>query len=115
MRAASAVGIHDNFAPGKTGVGLRAADDKFARGVNVNFGVLINPFFDGGNNGRGFNFFLGFFGDFGTRSIQNIFRVLGGNDHRVHAHGFAVYIFHGYLALGVRAQVRQHFGAAGLF
>ena len=39
--------------------------------------------------------------------LADVGAVLAGNDHRVDAHGLAVVVLHGDLALAVRAQVIQ--------
>ena len=97
----AAVGVHDDFAACQAGVALRAAHNKAARGVDVILRVLVQQL--GGND---------LLNDLAADVLMQLLladvgAVLAGNDHRVDAHGLAVVVLHGDLALAVRAQVIQ--------
>ena len=97
----AAVGVHDDLAARQAGVALRATHNKAARGVDVVFRVLVQQL--GGND---------LLNDLAADVLMQLLladvgAVLAGNDHRVDAHGLAVVVLHGDLALAVRAQVIQ--------
>src|SRR5699024_10338901 len=95
----AAVSIHDDLAAGQAGVTLRTAHHKAAGGVDVVLGILVPQ--------------LG--GDHRTDHLLHhlaaqllhlhVRAVLAGDDHSIHAHGLAVVVLHGHLALAVRTQV----------
>ena len=102
MASITAVSINDDLAAGQAGITLRAADNKTTGGVDVILGVFIQQF--GGDDG---------FDDMLHHIGMQLFltdgrAVLAGNNNSIHAHGFAVIVFYGNLALAIRAQIIHH-------
>ena len=96
MASITAVSINDDLAAGQAGITLRAADNKTTGGVDVILGVFIQQF--GGDDG---------FDDMLHHIGMQLFltdgrAVLAGNNNSIHAHGFAVIVFYGNLALAIR-------------
>ena len=101
MAGITAVGVHDDLTAGQTAVTLRATHHKTAGGVDVILGVFVQQLgWDGLLNDFPENIFF-------QLCQRDLGAVLAGNDHRVHAGGLAVHIFHRHLALAVGAQVIQ--------
>src|SRR6185437_903439 len=102
VAAHAAVGVHDDLAAREAGVAHGAADDEAAGGIDVVFGVLVEPVF--GKHGLD-----DMLKDVGVQVlVADAFRVLRGDDHGIDARGLAGrFIFHGDLALAVRSQIGQ--------
>ena len=101
MGGIATVGIDDDLAPGQAGVPRGAAQHKAAGGVDEVLGVVRKQLcgnFRADNIGHHVP---------GNLLLGHLRSMLGGNDHRIHRHGAAVLVGHGYLALSVRPQVGQ--------
>ena len=101
MGGAAAIGIHNDLPPGKSGVPHRAAHHKASRGINVEFGVLINILYRNNGLNDGFHHRLP------QLLERHVGVMLGGNDDGGTAEDLAVLaILHRYLALSVGPQPR---------
>ena len=101
MRGIAAVGIHDDLAARQARIPFRTAHDKAPGGVDEVLGLPVQEVRrDGGPHDA-----LDQVAADGL--LVRVRAVLGGQDDGVHAHGLAVQVFHGDLALSIRAQVGQ--------
>ena len=101
MRAPASVSIHDYFSARQARIPLRPADFETARRVDVNFCVFVEKF-------RGDHFVHHVFFDILAQLfLRHLPVVLGGNDHRIDAHGTLVVVFHGHLRLSVGTKIGQ--------
>ena len=107
--AHAAVGIDDDLAPGDAAVAHRSADDKAPGGVDE----VIWSCWSSSSAGM-----AGCDDVFHHRLldlvVRNVIGVLGADQHRIHAHGFAVGVFHGDLGFAVGVEPGQGAGFAHL-
>jgi len=89
VAAHAAVGIDDDLAPGDAGVAHGSADDEAPGGVDVDLVAAVEQLSGDGGVDDVLDDALG---DVGVRDIG---RVLGGDEHGIHAHGLAVGVLHG--------------------
>ena len=112
MRAAPAVGVDDDLPARQPRVPLRTADDELARRVDEDLGLFVEQL---RGNDCPDDVLLHVGGDL---RLRNLLGVLGGDDHRIHAHGRSSLVLDGDLRLAVGTQVGQrpvlaHLGEAG--
>ena len=109
MRCAAAVGVNDDLTAGQAGVALRSADHKAAGGIDIDLGVLVQQLSRNGGLDDQLNHILA---DLLQRSLG---AMLGGQHHRIHAHGLAALIvLHRDLGLAVGTQVVHQTGLTHL-
>ncbi len=93
MGAASAVGVDDDLAAGEAGVAVRAADDEFSGGVDVEDDVIVPELF---GNARADDLLddlaLGLFADGVLLLVDDGSVMLGGDDDGVDADGLFVFV-----------------------
>ena len=95
----SAVSVHNDLAPGQTGVAHRAADHEPAGRVHQDLGFAVQHV-------RRDDLFNHHLADIAANYVRADLRVvLGRDDHRVDPRRHPVVIFHRHLRLAVRAQV----------
>ena len=101
MTGHAAIGIHDDFPPGQTGIPLRTADDEPAGGIDVVDGVFVQQV----SRNHRFDYV---FQDVPAQLFHGNFRSMLGGDHNgIHADRFVVFIFHRHLGFTIRTQVWQ--------
>ena len=104
----AAVGVHNDFPARQAAVAHRTANDKAASGIDEELGVGVNQFFrQSVADDQLFDFCVN--GDVADSLI-----MLGGDHHGFDALHFIAVVFHGDLALAVRAQPGQGFFLADL-
>ncbi len=106
VRAGTAIGVHNDLAPGQATVALRAANDETSGRVDQVFGVSGQP----GLGQHGFDDVFNHRFDkrrLHMLTVAHVGAVLARQHHGVNAVRFAVHIAHGDLALGVRPQERH--------
>ena len=109
MRGHPAIGVDDDLASGDAGVGLRSADDEFARRIDVILGVFVQQL---GRDDREDDFLDDFvdrrFGDLLAGPVQDLFGVLGADNDRVHAIRPAIAVLDRHLRFSIRPEVFQN-------
>ena len=102
MTSHATVGVNDDLAPGQTRVAHGAANHKSSRWIDVVFGIFVEQV---SRDSRLDDVLENIAAEF---VIGYSFRMLSRNHHRVHAHGFVVFVvFNRNLRLAIRTQVRK--------
>jgi hypothetical protein len=101
LRPVRPAGIDDDLAASEAGVAHRAADLETPGRIDVELGVLADPF---RRQYRLYDFVHDAFPDFAVTCFRS---VLGGQHDRVDRDRLVVLVDEGHLALGVRAQPGQ--------
>src|SRR5581483_795854 len=108
VRAAPAVAIDDDLAPGQAGVAVRSADHELAGRVDVENNVVVPELLgDARPNHLLDDLPLGLLADGVLLLVQHGFIVLGGDDDRVNARRPLADVLNGHLALAVGPEPRQ--------
>src|SRR5258708_32936346 len=97
----AAVGIHDDLTPGQPGIAQRPTHDKAACRVDEDFGVFIEQF----RREDGFDYTLN--NRFADLLLRDLWRVLRGNQYRVHPLGLTMLVLNRHLTLAVGTQPGQ--------
>ncbi len=99
MRGRTTIGINDDLTAGKAGITVRTTNHKATRRVDIDFISRRHPTFRKGRFDIGQN-------QFANSVLSQAFGMLGRNNHRGRCNRLAPSIAQGYLAFGIRAELR---------
>ncbi|GFO81712.1 MAG: hypothetical protein A49_13390 [Methyloceanibacter sp.] len=103
----AAIGIDDDLAAGEAGVAIGAADDETPRRIDVELGLVVDPSLGQHLVDEAADDLLDTLG-------RGMLVMLGRHHDGIGAHGHAVFVDEGHLALGVGTEFRRAAGVPGL-